>query len=336
LLNASVETMIEFSVQSDYLRQVQRTFGGGGNMDILGYLSQVVLVAVPVVVVMVLWKYRYMLAFGVGHLVTNLVSSRSHRIIENYLVSKGVLLDVCLYTPEGVGMKICDARVKSVVRGRMNMQLVNVTSATMKLKNSRVICFAKPFSYSGRRINSFISYISHMDRRGVVLKELTLLTPIRYQFIIRRRHARRRVAGEGAVRVKVWSGRKVNSFWMTRPDMQTVNNPALYGRDTRLVVDNISAGGLRMFVLHPKAGLPPMQKGNQLVLRVSIWNPNTKKFTYFTALGTIRSRFSGAGGALGLGIQFTSEGEKLGNRYTWQTVKGEIKPLAKFLAQLQE
>jgi len=123
---------------------------------------------------------------------------------------------------------------------------------------------------------------------------------------------------------------------MTRTDIQTVNNPALYGSDTRLVVDNISAGGLRMFVLHPKGGLPPMQKGNQLVLRVSIWNPNTKKFTYFTALGTIRSRFSGAGGALGLGIQFTSEGEKVGNRYTWHTVKGEIKPLAKFIAQLED
>ena len=218
----------------------------------------------------------------------------------------------------------------------MKMQLVNVTSATMKLKNSRVICFAKPFSYSGKRLNAFISYISHMNRRGVVLKELTLLTPIRYQFIIRRRHARRRVASEGAVRVKVWSGRKVNTFSMVRPDIQTVNNPARYGRDTRLVVENISAGGLRMFVLHPKSGLPPMQKGNQLVLRVSLWNPKTKKFAYFTALGTVRSRFSGAGGAIGLGIQFTSEGEKVGSRYTWHSVKGEIKPLAKFLAQLED
>lgn len=328
--------MIDFLVQSDYLRQVQRTFGGSGNLDILGNLTQVALVAVPVIAVMVLWKYRHILTFGIGHFVTGVVARRSHRIIENYLVSKGVMLEICLYTPEGVGAKICDARVGSVIRGRMNMQLVNMTSAVVRLKNTRVICFAKPFSYSGRRINAFISYISHMDRRGVVLKELTLLTPIRYQFIIRRRHARQRVAGEGAVRVKAWSGRKVNSFWMTRPDLQTVNNPALYGRKNRLVVENISAGGMRVFILHPKRGLPPLQKGNQLVLRVSIWNPKTKKFAYFTALGTIRSRFSNTSGAIGLGLQFTSEGEKVGTRYTWHTVKGEIKPLAKFLEQLQE
>lgn len=335
-MNETVGIMIDFLAQSNYLRQVQRTFGGSGNMDVLGYLFQVVLVAIPVVAVMFLWKYRYILVFGVGHIFSNLFARKSHRIIENYLVSKGVMLDVCLYTSEGVGMKICDARIGSVVRGRMNMQLINVTSATMKLKNARVICFAKPFSYSGKRINAFVSYISHMDRRGVVLKDLTLMTPIRYQFIIRRRHARQRVASEGAVRVKAWSGRKVNSFWMTRPDMQTINNPARFGRSTRLVVENISAGGLRMFVLNPKGDLPPIQKGNQLVLRVSIWSPKTKKFTYFNALGTVRSRFSGAGGAIGLGIQFTSEGEKVGTRYTWHTVKGEIKPLAKFLSQLQE
>ena len=328
--------MIDFLVQSNYLRQVQRTFGGGGNLNVLEYVAQAALVAIPVFAVMFLWRYRHLLAFGFGHALAGLLARRSHRIIENYLVSKGVMLEVCLYTPEGVGMKICDARVSSVVRGRMKMQLVNVVAATMRFKNSRVICFAKPFAYSGKRINAFISYISHMDRRGVVLKELTLLTPIRYQFIIRRRHARRRVASGGAVRVKAWSGRKANSFWLTRPELQTVNNPALYGKDTRLVVDNISAGGLRLYVLHPKPGLPPMMKGNQLVLRVSIWNPKTKKFAYVTALGVIRSRFSGANGSIGLGIQFTSEGEKTGSSYTWHSVQGEIKSLAKFFAQLEE
>ncbi|MBG0790273.1 MAG: hypothetical protein H0S80_07240 [Desulfovibrionaceae bacterium] len=328
--------MIDYRVQSDYLRQVQRTFEGGGNLDVLGHLYQVLLVAAPVLAVMVLWRYRHLIAFGVGHAVSSVFARRNHRVIENYLVSKGVLLEVCLYTPDGVGMKICDARVESVVRGRMNLQLVNVVAATLKFKNFRVICFAKPFAYSGRRINAFISYIGRMDRKGVVLKHLSLMTPIRYQYIIRRRYARRRVAREGAVRVKAWAGRRVNSFWMAKPDMQTVNNPADYGKNTRLVVDNISAGGLRLYVRHPKPGLPPMQKGNQLVLRVSIWNPKRKKFAYFTALGIVRSRFSGASNSIGLGIQFVAEGEKAGSGYTWHPVRGGIKTLAKFLAQLEE
>lgn len=328
--------MIDFLVQSNYLRQVQRTFGGGGQMDALGFLSQVALVAIPVIAVMVLWKYRHLLVFGVGNFISKTLFKRRHSIIENYLVSKGVRLEVCLYTSQGVGQKICDARVGSVVGSKMTLQLIDVTSATMKLKNARVICFAKPFAFSGKRINAFVTYVSFMRRRGVVLKEMILLTPIRYQFIIRRRHARRRISSEGAVRVKAWSGRKANSFWLTRPEIQTVNNPARYGRKSRLSIENISAGGMRVYVINPTGKLPPMQKGNQLVLRVSIWNPSTKKFAYFTALGTIRSRFSGMGGAIGLGIQFTAEGEKLENRYTWHKVSGEIKSLAKFLAQLQE
>nr|WP_321256609.1 hypothetical protein [uncultured Pseudodesulfovibrio sp.] len=328
--------MINYMVRSNYLHEVQRTFGGTGNLDVMGFFTQALSVLVPMVLVIVLWRYRRRIIFSAARFVTRVLFSRHRKIIENYFVSRGVVLEVCLYSDEGVGRRLCSARVIDVTGGKIGLQLLDTSPVVAKLKSARVICLMKPFAYSGKRINAFVTFISHMERRGIVIKELSLMTPIRYKYIIRRQHARQRVAREGTVRVKMWSGRKANTFWMMRPELQTVNNPARYGEYTRLAVENISAGGMRMYVVNPKNPLPPLQKGSQLVLRVSIWNPKTKKYTYFTALGTIRSRFSGRGGAIGLGVQFTSEGEPVGSRYTWHPVDGGIQSLGKFLSQLQD
>ncbi|WP_281761696.1 hypothetical protein [Pseudodesulfovibrio nedwellii] len=328
--------MINYMVRSNYLHEVQRTFGGTGNLDVMGFFTQALSVLVPMILVIILWRCRRKIIFLAARLVTRTLFSRHRKIIENYFVSRGVVLEICLYSGGGVGRRLCSARVTRVVGGKMELQLLDTNPVVAKLKSARVICLMKPFAYSGKRINAFVSFISHMERRGIVIKELSVMTPIRYKRIIRRQHARQRVAREGTVRVKVWSGRKASTFWMMRPDLQTVNNPARYGEYTRLAVENISAGGMRMYVVNPKGPLPPLQKGSQLVLRVSIWNPKTKKYTYFTALGTIRSRFSGRGGAIGLGIQFTSEGEPVGSRYSWHTVNGGIQSLGKFLSQLQD
>ncbi len=329
--------MLDFLVQLDYLRDVQRTFGSGsGRVDLFGVFSQILSVVVPIVSVVAAWYYRHLLAFGFLRFFSRLLSPGSRRIVENYLVTKGIMLDVYLYSSQGVGRKVCNARVTSVVGGKMKLQLINTSPTSLKLKNMRVICFSKPFSYSGRKVNAFVTFVSHMVRRGTVIKELSLTTPIRYRFVIRRKSSRQRVAREGAIRVKAWDGSKRKTFWMSRTDIQTVNNPARYGNKMRLTVENISAGGIRMLVLHPTGNLPPLKTGNQLVLRVSVWNPKTKKFTYFNVIGTIRSRFKGKGGAIGLGIQFTAEGNKVGSQYIWKTLHGDMKALTKFLKEIKE
>lgn len=325
---------MEFLAQSNYLREVQRTFGGLGNLDVWGVLSQILIVAMPVVVVFALWRYRHVLWFVVARISAIVFPSGKRRAVEQYLVNRNVLLDVCQYTGEGVGRKLCDARVKEINGGIISLQLINVSPAAMKLKQRRVICFMRPFAYSNKRLNAFVTFIWDLQQRGIVIKEMSLAAPVLYRYVIRRRHARQRISRDGAVRVKLWSGQKMNMFWMVRPDLHTVTNPARYGSDPRLVVENISAGGLRLHIVNPGSGMPSLQKGQQLVLRVSVWNPAIKKYSYFTAMGVIRSRFSGKGGSVGLGIQFTHEAEKVGTRYTWHPTKGEIKPLAAFLAEL--
>ncbi len=325
----------DFLAQLDYLRDVQRNFGGvSGRLDIITVFTKILTIVVPVVSVVAAWYYRHVFAFAFLRFFARLLSRRSRQIMENYLVTKGVMLDIYLYS-NGVGRKLCNARISAVVGGSMKLDLVNIAPTGLKLKNQRVICFCKPFSYSGRKINAFVTMVGSIVKRGSVVKEMSLLTPIRYRFVIRRKHDRQRVAREGAVRVKAWDGRKRKTFWMGRPDLQTVNNPARYGDKTRLAVENISAGGMRVLILHPKGQMPPLSSGNQLVLRVSVWNPATKKYTYFNVIGTIRSRFKGKGGAIGLGIQFTAQGDKVGSRYVWKALHGEMKSLAQFLEKSQ-
>jgi hypothetical protein len=328
--------MVQYLAQSNYLREVQRTFGGSGHLNVMDLLVRTLSVAVPMVVVYFLWRYRRLILHWAGRWASRLLHRRKRQAVENYLVSRAVVIEICLYTGGVVGRKLCDARVGSVAGGKMELQLLGGNPTFTHLAHLPVICFMRPFAYSGKRINAFTTLVAHVRKRGVVIKEMSLLTPVRYRFILRRRHARQRVAREGAVRVKAWSGRKARTFWMFRPDLQTVNNPARYDARTRLSVENISAGGLRMYIINPGGEMPPLDPGSQLVLWVSIWNPKTRKYTFFTAMGTIRSRFSGRGGAIGLGIQFMAEGEKVKGRYTWRSVHGEIPALAQFLADIEE
>ena len=328
--------MIDFLAQLDYLRDVQRTFGTGpSRLDMIGVFAKILSVAGPVIFFMAAWYYRHVFGFAFIRFFSRLVSGRSQTILENYLVTKGVMLEVYLYSNGGMGNLLCNARISAVVNGKMKLDLVKARPTSLKLKNQRVICVCKPFVYSGRRINAFITLVGHVRKRGSTVKELSLLTPIRYRFIIRRKHARQSISREGAVRVKAWDSRKRKNFWMARPDLQTVNNPARYGDKMRLAVENISAGGMRLLILNPQGQLPPIAVGNQLVLRVSVWNPATKKFTYITVLGTIRSRFKGKHGAIGLGIQFTAQGEQVGGGFVWKTLHGELESLAKFLDKLE-
>lgn len=324
--------MLKFMGQLDYLRDVQRTFESGpGRIDLVGVFTQILIVAVPVAVVMALWFYRHYIGFFLLRIFTRIIPIRHHRIVQNYLVGKGIMLEVHVYTSKGVGRKLGLVRVKEVVGGKMRLDLIEVGPTALKLKNTRVICFCKPFTYSGRKLNAFVTFVGSAVKRGATVKELTLLTPVRYQYVIRRRHTRNRVAREGAVRVKAWDIAKRKTFWLSRPDLQTVDNPARYGKKMRLTVENISAGGMRVLILNPQGRLPSLTAGHQMVLRVSVWNPSTKKFSFFTVVGAIRSRFKVKGGSVGLGIQFIAEGIQEGGGYIWKKLDGELKPLAQFL-----
>jgi len=329
--------MLNFMGQLDYLRDVQRTFeSGSGRVDLVGVFAKILVVAIPVTLLMAFWYYRHRIGFSFLRFLTRLFSIRSRKLVQNYLGAKGVTLEIYYYSSKGVGRKLGVARVEGVEKGKMRLQLMDTVPTVNKLKNQRVICFCKPFTFSGRKINAFVTFVGPVTKQGATIKSMSLLTPIGYRFVVRRKFRRRKITREGTVRVKAWEITKRKSFWLSRPDLQTINNPARYGKKMRLVVDNISAGGMRLLILNPQGRMPSLTPGHQMVLRVSIWNPKTKKYSYFTAVGAVRSRFKGKGDAVGLGIQFISEGKKEGSGYSWKNIQGPLKPLEQFLDRISK
>ncbi|GAB7022594.1 PilZ domain-containing protein [Salidesulfovibrio brasiliensis] len=331
--------MLDVSVQLDYLRQIQRSFAHGSQrFDLIEVFGTMLLYVMPVVGLFAAWRYRSYLQYLFIRFISVFFRSKSHGDIEDYLTNKAVMLEVHFLDGEGIGRLLCHARISSVFSGRMSLDLVRVEPSARKLKGQQVLCLCKPFVYSGRKINSFVSYISFAKKRGAMVKKLVLLTPLKYRFTIRRKHARQKVTRQEMFRIKAWDGRRRNTFWQHRPDMQTISRSNRTPDKMHLRVGNISPGGIRLFIENPKPpGLPPLTQGQTLVLRISIKQPGSKKFMYFTVLGTIRSRFKEKNGAVGLGIQFTALAEKHpgeGTGYTWRSVKDEVLPLKQFLDRL--
>ncbi len=113
--------MIDFWAQLDYLRDVQRNFGGVARLDLVSVFTKILSVVVPVVTVIALWVYRHVFVFAFLRFFSHLISPHSGRIVKNYLVTKGVVVEIYLYTDGNVGRKLADVRVKEVVGGKMRL-----------------------------------------------------------------------------------------------------------------------------------------------------------------------------------------------------------------------
>lgn len=332
--------MTGFYTQMDYLHNVQNTFAhGSGRLDIVQVFGLILLVVAPVVMFSALWYYRRFLWFLLVRFFTRILFFRRQGVIENYLVSRGVVIEVILLEGGRLGRQVCYARMESVYGGRMQLQIVKADPTRLDLKGRRVICFVKQFSLSGRKYNSFVTYVRDFERKGTVLKGLHLLTPMRYRFTIRRKHVRKKINRPDVVRVKVWDIAKRRDFTSRRPDISTVSDPSRYQGRTFLTVGNISPGGIRIFVHNPTKKLPVLDVNEPLVMRVSIKDPATRQFFFVTVIGTIRSRSSKEKGMLGLGIQFTSQGESMGDgsgRMQWKRVVDGVPALERFLAKFSK
>lgn len=327
---------IQYLAQLDYLREVQRSFAVSGTPENMWRVFGAILaVAVPLVSVAAFWWYRSYLFFLFSRFMAEVTSRRSRTIIETFLVRQGMLLEVFLFDKGVVGRRVCLARASRVKDGRMELELSKVEPTALKLQRRRVICFTKPFTYSRKKYNCFTTFVSLMQRRGTRIVRLSLYTPAGYRFVVRRRHPRHRIFKQELIRVKAWSGTKRHEYRMVRPELQTVADPTLHLDKTRLQVYNISPGGIRLLVLNPKAPLPPLSVGSELVLRISIWNPTVRKYTYFAVLGVVRSRFKAKQGGIGLGIQFVSVEERSRESTYWRPVK-EVEALVPFLQRLKE
>lgn len=331
--------MFDVAAQLDYLREIQNSFAhGSGKLDLLQVFGIIISYVLPVLLAVLLWRYRSLLKFYWARSMASIFHGAAHGDIEKYLTNKAVMLEVHALESHGIGKLLCHVRISSVFSGKMALEVVKSEPTALQLRGRKIICLCKPFIYGGERLNSFVTYVAFVRKRGALIRKLVLLSPLRYRFTIRRKHTRQKVTQQDMFRVKAWDGRRRSNFWQHRPDIQTLSRATTASDKMRLRVGNISPGGVRLFIEKPNTmSLPPLTANQTLILRISIQQPKTKKFVYFTVLGTIRSRFKTKNGSIGVGIQFTAVAEKVPGEtggYRWRSVKDEVPALAQFLKRL--
>lgn len=330
--------MFGFHPTATYLQGVKHTFNyGSGRVDLLEVLSTIVLYAGPFILLLTILKFRKVIFFFLGRMIAKAFYSKDRFVVENYLASKNVLLDVRMVLPGNEEKRLAMARVDTVSDGTINLKLAKVQPTPLNVDRARIICLFKGLVLEGERINSFSTYVRHVTKRGTVVKKLSLYTPARYKYTIQRKHERRAI-NPAAVRVKIWDPAKRNSFWLSKPKLWTISKATKdRSKVSWLRVADLSPGGIRLFVENRRGNLPSLAKGAQLILRVSVRNPETGKFMYVNVIGVIRARFKGKSGGLGLGIQFVAIGEQLGEtRIRWKKLAGEVPALQDFMNKYQD
>ncbi|MBU1247572.1 MAG: hypothetical protein KKB70_02645 [Proteobacteria bacterium] len=315
-----------------FFRDIQRAFGKGVDPEVLiEVLLKFVLIAGPLVMIFVVWRYWDKVVFF-GTRAYNMKKFKPIRTCIAKHLKKRVTLEVYV-----VGAKaqqfIGRATVTKFGKKRLSVGFVTeVPNALSRvITGKRIICYCKPFKVGGKRINSFYTYILRTQPGVAGIKSAIMYTPADYIDTVRRSTARKRLGQAGAVRVKLWGAAKKEKFTVLAPDFETVEQDDKSSWKAGTKVVNISAGGLKLEV-HPKRGMVQPKVNEQVVLEVMILNPSKSTFSKFILIGALRNVARPPSGTVYLGIQFLSLGERTGSRTVkWQTIKDEVPEIAKLL-----
>ncbi len=320
--------------QIRFFRDIQHAFSKGVDTDVLiEILLKFALIAGPLVAMFVIWHLWGKICFFVQRAYSMKKYELVRKRIAQHLKLKRVMLEIYVVGTKAqqfIGRAtVTKFGLKKIIVGFVS-DVPNALSRVITGK--KVICYCKPFKVGGQRVNSFHTYITRTKPGVAGIKSAVLLTPAHYIDTVRRSSTRKRVAKAGAVKVKLWGAAKREKFMVLAPDFETGEK-----RDARTTwkaassVVNISAGGLKI-ELHPKRGQVQPKFNEQVVLEVLILNQLSNSFVSFTLLGAVRSVSRLPSGAIRLGIQFLSIGERTGSRAVkWKTVRGDVEEIATIL-----
>jgi len=249
--------------------------------------------------------------------VRNTPSTRTD--IPRTLQSRGMSVD--LLTGPGNDRLAARFVVIGVRPGRIKCEIIERLDVIKTAKGKGVACVFAPLKTRDGKVNTFTATVIKADRDGRNPDRITLSTPADYAFITRRKHARKRVADQQFIRVKLWLEAPSSSdisFEDAAPQIG-VNAFTLNGPDQGANgVINISGGGIGLSVLNrllPETCAP----GEQVVLNLFMFNFREKTFKPYWYAGVVRSMEEGRPGFTRMGIEFTDVGQADRNtgRLSW-------------------
>lgn len=239
-------------------------------------------------------------------------SGHSHRVnVPRTLQQEGAVVDI-LNSPADDDVAV-RCVLTSVSSGKIRCEIIERLDVIKAKEGSTVACVFAPMRTGKSRVNSFNAKLTESDTSGRKVDRLVLSVPKDYTLIPRRKHARKRVADQQFIRVKMWVTDPYTSdisFEDAAPHIG-VNSFMTNGSDQSAnAVVNISHGGIGLLirdqVIPETCGI-----GAPVAINLFMFSFKEKSFKPYWYTGEIRSMHEGRPGFTRMGIEFTGSGEFL-------------------------
>ncbi|QGY40866.1 hypothetical protein GM415_12250 [Pseudodesulfovibrio cashew] len=226
------------------------------------------------------------------------------------LQQEGMSVDV-LTDPKG-NRVAARCVVTTVASSKIKCEIIERLEEIRAREGDTVACVFAPVKTSLGAVNSFTAKLLKAD--GPDRDRLILSVPTGYAQISRRKHARKRVADQQFIRIKLWVEEAYTSdiaFPDAAPHVAVNSFATEDAAQSANAVLNISHGGLGLSIRNeviPENCAP----GSQVTINLFMFSFREKTFKPYWYAGEIRSMHEGRPGFTRLGIEFNGSGKLLG------------------------
>lgn len=227
-------------------------------------------------------------------------------LIPSHLLKTGTTLE--LYNPDGSPAFRCV--LTRVNKKRLRCEVIERLGNVTAQKGDTIQCLHAPVKAAGKRVNGFPCLLAEPVDKDTASPQVVLSAPIRFQFIKRREHGRKRVVDQQFIRIKLWLADADTSdipYADAVPDIG-INSYAqdASGHDTNSVL-NISKGGIALRISNSMLPATCITDA-RVVINIFMFNFREKVFKPYWYEGMIRNMESDGDGYTRIGISFGRAG----------------------------
>lgn len=298
------------TISNNFVNWIQ-TFAPDVPKQLLGYGGSIMLGALALLLVIIALR----LFRSKGHRPT---SKRTN--IPKSLQHNGNIVDIIA----GQKTDEIDARCvfTGVSAGKIKCEIIENLSPLDTQKGDMVTCFFPPIKTTHDTVNAFVATVIEGEKEGRRSERIVLSTPQKFTMIARRKHARKRVADQQFIRVKLWVDDPFSSdipFQDATPDISVNSFNSDSAANNANAVLNISHGGLGLSI-HNTNLTETCAVGAPVAINLFMFNFREKTFKPYWYAGEVRTMHEGQPGSTRIGIKFTGYGEPEGD----STVRWEL------------
>lgn len=227
--------------------------------------------------------------------------------IPRTIQQEGMVMDI-LNPGEQVAVRCV---VTSVSSGKIKCEIIERLDVMKTNPGDTLFCVFQPIKTDNGKINSFTTKLIETDKMGRNTDRVVLAAPTSYANITRRKHARKKVADQQFIRVKLWvaNPRSSDIPFMDAAPQIGINSFAADGQEQAAnAVVNISGGGLGLSIIN-RVIPETCGVGAHVTINLFMFNFKKKSFKPYWYSGTVRSMEEGRPGFTRMGVEFDGVGQ---------------------------